>query len=172
MSFHDETGLSMAASHLLLDGWNLLYAWGDLVVGSPKDGAAAAGVLVARVQPLLRDGRLLVTIVFDGQGKRPDIQALSPDDTFNLIYTPSGTTADAFIERAVGSVSDPQNFIVATGDHALRMAVFAMGADVISPENLAAWIERAAKTALPKTSPQKALSPFDGLDELFSKREE
>lgn len=161
----------MAEPHLLLDGWNLLYAWGDLVAGTPKDGAAAAGLLSARVQPLLRDGRLLLTIVFDGQGNRPDIQALSPDDTFNLIYTPSGTTADAFIERAVGAVSDPQNFIVATGDHALRMAVFAMGADVISPENLAAWIERAAKTALPKSRAQRPLSPFDGLDGLFPKKD-
>lgn len=160
----------MATRHLLLDGWNLLYSWGDLAPTTARDSAAAAGMLTARVEPLLRDGRHLVTIVFDGRGSSPDIEALSPDDSFNLIYTSSGTTADAFIERAVGAVSDPENFTVATADQALRMAVFAMGAEVMSPENLARWIDRASRTDGGRVEKPRAVpSPFDGLDGFFPK---
>ncbi len=85
-----------------------------------------------------------VTLVFDGSGSDLGVRCPGGQRTFAVVRTPSGTTADDFIEGWIGRASAPAACVVATGDVAEGRTVVGLGAEWISPDDLASWVKRAA----------------------------
>ena len=131
--------------HLLVDGANLLHAWPELRAMLPHQRPAARALLARRVGVIHDVEEMRVTLVFDGRGPELALERPSDEPTFSVLHTPSALTADDVIEQLVGSPnSEPARCIVATGDRAERQTVETLGARAISPEELAAWVERAS----------------------------
>jgi predicted RNA-binding protein with PIN domain len=83
-----------------------------------------------------------VTVVFDGKGDRITSEPASKDSDCLIVFAPAAMTADDLIEQLVGASEKPVGIVVATGDRLERETVTSLGAEVISPANFEAWVER------------------------------
>lgn len=130
-------------NHLLIDGSNILHAWPELCALGRRDKNAARAQLVQRVAILAEPESMRVTVVFDGRG--PDLTVEQPSALLPLaiIVTGSAQTADDVIEKLAARHVPPSEITVATGDGAERQLVISIGANVLSPDELAAWVGRA-----------------------------
>ena len=134
------------AKHLLVDGYNIVHAWPDLRRVLAKEGREVARAqLVERVRILHDFERLRVSIVFDGRGGDIAIERPTRHATFSVLYTPGGMTADDLIEQLAAHAEAPADVVVATADAAERDTIEAAGAQAVSPEQLADWVERVVR---------------------------
>ena len=132
--------------HLLIDGNNLIHRWPDLHRALTEEGSAVAHArLGERVRVLHDFEQLRVSVVFDGRGPELSVERPSAQLTFSYLYSPAGLTADDVIEQLAASAKTPADVLVATGDQRERETIEALGAEWVSPEALAAWIERAVR---------------------------
>lgn len=128
--------------HLLIDGANVLHAWPELRAMLKRDRAAARTQLAQRVRVIHDAEQMRVTLVFDGRGTELVVEHPLGQATFSVLSTPASLTADDVIEQLAARSADPAACIVATGDRLEQQTVAASGARVISPEELAAWVQR------------------------------
>lgn len=134
----------MASSkHLLVDGPNILHAWPELRALLRRDRAAARSQLTGRLTAIHDAEAIRLTLVFDGRGPELIFERQAQQETFTVLYTPSKFTADDIIERLVAGASAPGDCHVATADQAERRIIEGLGAQWVSPEDLAAWCARA-----------------------------
>jgi predicted RNA-binding protein with PIN domain len=129
------------ATHLLVDGSNVVQAWADTRVLAKRDREAAKALLIRRVGVLRDFLGWRVTVVFDGRGKDLNIEAVGSAVDFACVHTPAGATADDVIEQLVARAAEPGACLVATADQAERATVEATGAAWCSPEELARRID-------------------------------
>lgn len=132
--------------HLLVDGYNIAHAWPELrriLMTEGRDVARAQ--LVERVRVLHDFERMRVSVVFDGRGADIAIERPTPHATFSVLYTPGGMTADDLIEQLAVQSPKPADVFVATADQSERDTVEAGGVQVVTPEQLAEWIERVGR---------------------------
>jgi len=129
--------------HLLVDGANILHAWPQLRALLRRERTAAQAQLVSALAAIHDIEGVRVTVVFDGSGPKLELLCPGGRQTFAVVRTPTGMTADDFIERWVGRAAAAETCWVATGDGGEGRTVAALGAQWISPEELAAWVNRA-----------------------------
>ncbi len=131
--------------HLLVDGANILHAWPELRALLRTERTAAQVRLVGELAPIHDGEGVRVTVVFDGSGAELEITCPGGQQTFAVVRTPKGMTADDFIERWVGRTEAAETCWVATGDVGEGRTVAALGAQWISPEDLSSWAGRAGR---------------------------
>ncbi len=146
--------------HLLIDGSNILHAWPELRALLKRDRGAARERL-ARAAGALHDAEhIRVSVVFDGRGPELVVEKPSGHETFVVLYSPSGMTADDIIERLVARSGSPKDCIVATDDRAERQTIEALGAAALTAADLATWLasagqRQAARIALRRRENEK-----------------
>ena len=141
--------------HLLVDGANILHAWPELRSLLRRERTAAQARLVAELAAIHDGEGVRVTVVFDGSGADLELTCPGGRKTFSVVRTPTGMTADEFIERWVGRAAAADTCWVATGDAGEGRSVAALGAQWISPEDLLAWVRRADRTVLSQVATLK-----------------
>ena len=129
--------------HLLVDGANILHAWPELRALLRRGRVAARAELVRQMSAIHDESVVRVTVVFDGSGGELSVVCPGGSATFAVVTTPTGMTADDFIEQWIGRAAAPASCEVATGDVAQGRTVQALGGQWISPADLAAWVGRA-----------------------------
>lgn len=129
--------------HLLVDGFNAIHAhagWRELL---RRDQGAAMARLVEDVRVLHDAENWRLTIVFDSQESRLQVEQPSPLPTLAVVYTPAGVTADAVIERLLARSQRVEERVVATDDRAIQQTALSNGAQILTCAELGAWINRA-----------------------------
>jgi uncharacterized protein len=144
---HKDAGLSKLVSvgyekHLIVDGSNILHAWPELRTLLQRDRDVAREKLTQSVRLIHDSEQVRLTLVFDGRGGDLVVESPGGQNTFAVVYTPAGTTADDVIEQLVGKAADPSACVVATDDRAERLTIEATGATGVSAEELRAWVAR------------------------------
>lgn len=129
--------------HLLVDGSNVIHAWPELRALVGRDRTTAQMQLVGALAAIHDHEGVRVTVVFDGSGTELQISCPGGRASLAIVRTPTGMTADDFIERWIGRAVSPGDCWVATGDRAEVRTVEALGAHSLSPEDLAGWCRRA-----------------------------
>jgi predicted RNA-binding protein with PIN domain len=132
------------SKHLLVDGANILHAWPELRALLKRDRTAAQAKLVSYLSVIHDNDGVRVTVVFDGSGADLDVTCPGGRQTFAVVRTPTGMTADVFIERWVARAVDPATCWVATADVGEGSSVAALGGQWIDPDDLESWVKRAA----------------------------
>lgn len=130
-------------SHLLVDGANVLHAWGARRPAGGAGWEAARSRLVQRVAAIGDAEGARVTIVFDGRGPELVVEEPAGMSGVGVVYAPAGVTADDVIERLVGRAEKAAGCVVATADRGIIETVVAAGGRAMLPADLLAWIERA-----------------------------
>jgi predicted RNA-binding protein with PIN domain len=131
--------------HLLVDGSNVMHAWPELRALLPDRRESARGRLAQAVGVLHDLEGIRVTLVFDGRGAQLSVEQPTGAGTFAQVHTPAGVTADDAIIQLVRQARRPADCVVATDDRGERQAVEALGAAVISADDLAGWVGRAGE---------------------------
>ncbi len=132
-----------SAKHLLVDGPNILHAWPELRALLRRDRDAARSQLGRRLAAIHDAEAVRITLVFDGRGPELVVERPSQQESFTVLFTPSRLTADDVIEQLVARAATPGDCHVATADQTERRTVEALGALAVTPDDLAAWCERA-----------------------------
>ena len=133
--------------HLIVDGNNVGRAWPDIAAVWNRERSAAQLQLTHRLQVWHDTMGWRVTVVFDGRAGQLQVEMPTDEASFVVAYSPRDSTADTVIEQWVGRSKEPGACVVATADGALASTVRATGASVISPSDLASWLNRATETS-------------------------
>lgn len=126
---------------ILVDGYSLLHNWTELAPGKPRYSDAAREELIHRLTLFSDASGTPVTVVFDGKGPAREVTPSTSD--IEIVYTPSGQTADQLIERVAHRIKPYGEVLVVTDDLAERDTVEAAGALISSCSNFIRSIEAA-----------------------------
>ncbi len=131
---------------LIVDGYNVAHSWPEILPLFDQ----GVDVVVERLTGCLKeigDGRdLAVKVVFDGKGDATEARRPFAGEDFQLVFAPSSLTADAVIEQMVANSVDASSIYVASRDQAVVDAVEALGAQGVSPDELAGWLSSCRRT--------------------------
>ncbi len=119
-------------AHILVDGYSILHQWQELRPARLRNLAAGREALIHLMTQFHDCQDKKITIVFDGRSLPRGGESIRT--SVQVIYSKSGQTADAVIERMVGQSPDPSRYLVATDDHAEQNMVESLGARSISAD--------------------------------------
>lgn len=127
---------------LLVDGYNMIFAWEDLKTLAETSLEAARGRLMDILcnYQALRGGKLI--LVFDAY-RVPDNPGEQKEyHNIQVVYTREAETADQYIEKLVHEAGKEYDITVATSDGLEQLIVFGAGAGRMSARNLQEEIQR------------------------------
>lgn len=129
--------------YLLVDGYNIIFAWEDLSELARVDLAAARGKLMDVLSNYQGWKQMKLILVFDAYKVEGNIGSVSKYHNIYVVYTKEAETADQYIEKTVHKIGKKYNVIVATSDALEQMIIMGAGATRLSARNLREEIEKA-----------------------------
>ena len=129
--------------YLVVDGYNILFAWEDLSALARQDLEAARNRLIDILSNYCGFRRREVVLVFDGYRVKG-----SPGEKFRagelyVVYTRENETADAYIEALLEQIGKNDKVWVATSDSLVQLSAFRSGVLRLSARELRAEVEAA-----------------------------
>lgn len=118
--------------YLLVDGYNIIFAWEDLkkIAGDNLD--AARGELINRMCNYQGYAGCELILVFDAYRVKGNHREVEKYCNINIVYTKESETADSYIERVSHELSKKHKVRVATSDGLEQMIILGNGAMRIS----------------------------------------
>ena len=118
--------------YLLVDGYNIIFAWDDLKKIADENLDAARAELVKRMCNYQGYAGCELILVFDAyrvKGKHREVEKYC---NINIVFTKESETADTYIERVTHELSKEHRVRVATSDGVEQMIILGNGAMRIS----------------------------------------
>ncbi len=121
--------------YLLVDGYNIIFAWEDLKKISEDNLDLARSILVNRIAnyKAMRDEEVI--IVFDAYKVAGQLREIEEINGISVVYTKEAETADQFIEKTSKEMSKYNQVRVATNDNLERLIILGHGAQRITAED-------------------------------------
>jgi len=130
--------------YLLVDGYNVLFAWFDLNNASSEDLDIARSYLINRLSNYKEMRNCEIIIVFDAYKVKGNLGSQTRIGNLDVVYTKEAETADSYIERTARDISKKNYSVkVATSDRLEQIIIFGSGAFRISAEEFLKDIELA-----------------------------
>ena len=129
--------------YLLIDGYNIVFAWEDLRELAQKDIMAARDKLIDMIVDFAGFRNEHVILVFDAYKVRGGRGEVIHTGGIDVIYTKEAETADLYIEKAAHELSKKYKLTVATSDAVEQVIIYGAGAYRMSAQNL---LEELVKT--------------------------
>lgn len=133
---------------LLIDGYNVIFAWKELKELANVDIGAARDKLIDIMVNYQGYKQCLMVIVFDAYKVKGNIGHKSMYQDLEIVYTKEVQTADSYIERTTHKMANEYNIIVATSDALEQLIVVGHGAKRISSRELLLDVERMSNVKL------------------------
>ena len=114
--------------YILVDGYNIIFAWDDLKKLAEKDIDLARNTLITRLVNYKAVKGCNLAVVFDAykvEGNRGDIEQING---ISVVYTKEAETADSYIEKASHTLESQYFVRVATSDNLEQMIILGAGA--------------------------------------------
>ncbi|MBE6957630.1 MAG: GTP-binding protein [Ruminococcaceae bacterium] len=129
--------------YLIVDGYNIIFAWEDLAAVAKEDLENARRQLCDRLSDFAGFRKWRVVVVFDGYKVKGNPGEKLQHHNIQVVYTKENETGDNYIESLVAQVGTNYNLRVATSDSlvqlgALRSGVLRMSARELQEELLRA----------------------------------
>ena len=131
--------------YLIVDGYNIIFAWEDLNELSRVNIDSARDKLLDILSNYQGYKSCPVLVVFDAYKRKEHPGAKSKYHNLDVVYTKTDETADAFIERTVHEIGHKYRVTVATNDGLEQLTVMSQGALRMSADNLREEIERLSR---------------------------
>ena len=133
----DEVRYSMKSQksgpeYLLVDGYNIIFAWNDLKKLAAQDIAAAREALVDILANYRGWRRCEIILVFDAYKVKGNPGSVEKKNGIYVVYTKEAQTADSYIERATYDLGKSHRVRVATSDNLEQVIILGHGALRIS----------------------------------------
>lgn len=128
---------------LVVDGYNIIYAWPEFEKIKESGLEHARFKLVSKLVNYSHLSGQKIFVVFDAHQVKNSFERIETIDNVEVVYTQQGETADAFIESLVGRLLNEGIVYVATSDWAEQVIVFGRGAYRLTPGELLLEVNRA-----------------------------
>lgn len=133
---------------LLVDGYNVIFAWEELNELAKLSIGAARDKLIDIMVNYQGYKQCLMIIVFDAYKVKGNIGHKTKYQDIEIVYTKEAQTADSYIERTTHNMAKEYNIIVATSDALEQLIVVGHGAKRISSRELLLDVERMSNVKL------------------------
>lgn len=136
--------------YLLVDGYNIIYAWDDLKEAAKENLDLARQMLMDQLSAYQSFKKCTCILVFDAYRVPRGVAEIARHHNIYVVYTKQAETADTYIERATYEIGKEHVVRVATSDLAEQMIVLGHGAFRISAREFKEEVE-AAKALMQET---------------------
>ena len=127
--------------YLLVDGYNIIFAWEDLKDLSKVNIEGARGKLMDILSNYQGYKKNTVILVFDGYKVQGNVEEVMKYHNIYVVYTKEAETADQYIEKTVQEIGRKHHVMVATSDALEQMIILGQGAQRLSARELREQIE-------------------------------
>ncbi len=129
--------------YLLVDGYNIIFAWDELRELSEIDLAAARGKLADILCNYQGYRKCTLILVFDAYKVEGNPGEVSKYHNIHIVYTKEAETADQYIEKTVRKMAKNHHVTVATSDALEQVIILGQGAHRMSASGLKEEVELA-----------------------------
>lgn len=129
---------------LIVDGYNVIYAWEELAALAAADLDAARGQLLHILSNYAAYTHCDTTVIFDayrvagGSGKQFDFHGL------HVVYTRENETADLYIEKMASRIGKNEQVRVVTSDGLIQLSALRAGVLRMSAREFGSEVDRIA----------------------------
>jgi len=131
-----------ASEFLLVDGYNIIFAWDDLKALAQESLDAARNSLIhilSNYQGYKKTGLILV---FDAYKVKDGVGSVEKINDIYVVYTREAETADMYIERVTYEIGKKHRIRVATSDNLEQLIILGNNASRISASAFREEVER------------------------------
>jgi len=133
------------ATALIVDGYNIIFAWEDLAETAKSDLDTARRQLCDVLSSYAGFKKCRLAVVFDGYKAKGNPGERSQYHNIGVVYTKEGQTADAYIEALADEIGKNYAVRVATSDALVQLSSLRSGVLRMSARELREEIETAKK---------------------------
>lgn len=123
-------------NYLLVDGYNIIFAWDDLKTAAEDSLDLARTLLINRLCAYRAMRGTEVIVVFDAYKVKGNPGSVEQVHNLSVVYTKEAETADSYIERVTRELGKKHNVRVATSDYMEQLIILGSGALRISANEL------------------------------------
>ena len=131
--------------YLIVDGYNIIFAWEELAALAKEDLDAARRRLCDILSSYAGYKKSTLVLVFDGYKQKGSPGSKSVFSNIRVVYTAEGETADAYIEALAAQIGTNYTVRVATSDGLVQLSSLRSGVLRVSARELLAEIQAAEK---------------------------
>ena len=122
----------LGPEYLLVDGYNIIFAWDELKAVARDNLDAARKQLMDLLSNYQGFKKSVVILVFDAYKVKGGLGSVEKYHNITIVYTKEAETADAYIERATYEIGREHRVKVATSDGPEQLIILGHGALRIS----------------------------------------
>ena len=122
--------------YLLVDGYNIIFAWEELSELAEDNLDGARGRLMDILSNYQGYRKMTLILVFDAYKVRGGLGSVSTYHNIHVVYTKEAETADQYIEKVTHEIGRKHRVTVATSDGLEQMIIMGQGAKRMSAAEL------------------------------------
>lgn len=165
-----EVDLENAApEYLLVDGYNIIFAWDELKTVAQQNLDAARALLIELLCNYQAYRGSQVIVVFDAYKVHGGVEKVEKQNNITVVYTKEAETADAYIERATYHLGKENRVRVATSDGLVQVIILGHGALRLSAASLHQEVETAIGQIAALVRKSQLPSPSRSLAHAYEK---
>ena len=130
---------------IIVDGYNIIFAWDDLAALAKEDLEAARKQLCDVLSNYAGFKKCHMVVVFDGWKVKGNLGEKTQYHNIKVVYTKEGETGDAYIESFVHQIGSNYAVSVASSDNLVQLSSFRTGVLRMSARELRDEVNRAHK---------------------------
>ena len=131
--------------YLIVDGYNIIFAWEALAQTAKSDLDAARRQLLDALSSYAGYKKCRLVVVFDGYKVKGNPGTKEQFHNIQVVYSGEGETADAYIEALVNQIGNNYAVRVATSDSLVQLSSLRSGVLRMSARELQAEVAQAQK---------------------------
>ena len=131
--------------YIIVDGYNIIFAWEDLAAQARTDLDAARRQLCDALSSYAGYTKCRLVLVFDGYKNKGSIGEKSQFHNIQVVYTKEGVTADQYIEALADEIGSNYAVRVASSDSLVQLSSFRSGVLRMSARELREEVDMAKK---------------------------
>ena len=130
--------------YLIIDGYNLIFAWDELAALAKEDLSHARDTLIHLLSNYRGYKKCNLILVFDAYKRKGGEGAVEECGGITVVYTKERQTADAYIEKTTYSLAEKNSVRVVTSDYVEQLIVLGNGATRVSARE---FVDEISQTA-------------------------
>ncbi len=131
--------------YIIVDGYNVIFAWEDLAKQAREDLDAARRQLCDALSSFAGFTKCHLVVVFDGYKQKGNPGEKSQFHNIQVVFTKEGETADAYIEALACEIGNNYAVRVASSDSLVQLSSFRSGVLRMTAKELRLEVDAARK---------------------------
>ncbi len=131
--------------YLLIDGYNVIFAWEDLKKQASDSLDYARVTLINRMCSYRAVKNCEVILVFDAYKVKGNVREVEKIHDVSVVYTKEAETADMYIEKATKELGKKNRVRVVTSDNLEQLIILGSGAIRVSADGFKKELEQTEK---------------------------